>query len=80
MDLATMGIGGIICLSGVYTMTMRTRSPEKYGKLKALKDKYGDSTGLAIHIMAFTVAPIVMGIMLSFAGFNDLSLLEMFKN
>ncbi len=80
MNLFTMGIGGVICLYGVYTMTMRTRAPEKFGKLKAMKDKYGDSNGLAIHIMAFTVVPIVMGIIFSFAGFNGLSLLEILKN
>jgi hypothetical protein len=80
MDMVTMGIGGLLCLYGVYTMTMRTRSPEKFGKLKAMKDKYGDSNGLAIHIMAYTVVPIVVGIVVSFAGFNGLSLLGMFKS
>jgi hypothetical protein len=80
LDLFTMGIGGVICLYGVYTMTMRTRSPEKFGKLKAMKAKYGDSTGMAIHIAAYSVVPIVMGIILSFAGFNGLSLLGMLNN
>jgi low temperature requirement protein LtrA len=80
MDLVTMGIGIVICLYGIYTMTMRKRSPEKFGKLKAMKEKHGDSTGLAIHIMAYTVVPIVVGIILSFAGFNGLSLLGMFKS
>ena len=80
MNLFTMVIGVVICLYGVYTMTMRTRSPEKFVKLKAMKDKYGDSTGTAIHIMAFSVVPIVMGIILSFAGFNGLSLLPMLKS
>ena len=80
MDLVTMGIGGALCLYGVYTMAMRTRSPEKFGKLKAMKDKYGASNGLAIHIMAYTVVPIVVGIMVSFAGFNGFSLLGLFKS
>jgi len=80
MNLFTMGLGAAICIYGIYTMTMRTRSPEKLGKLKAMKDKYGDSSGTAIHIVAFTVVPIVMGIILSFAGFNGLSLLGMLKS
>jgi hypothetical protein len=80
MDLVTMGMGVAVCLYGIYTMTMRTRSPEKFGKLKAMKDKYGDSNGLAIHIMAYTVVPIVVGIILSFAGFNGLSLFGMFTS
>jgi len=80
MNLFTMGLGAAICIYGIYTMTMRTRAPEKLGKLKAMKEKYGDSSGMALHIVAFTVVPIVMGIILSFAGFNGLSLLGMLKS
>ena len=80
MNLLTMGLGAAICIYGIYTMTMRTRSPEQFGKLKAMKDKHGDSTGTALHIMAYTVVPIVVGIILSFAGFNGLSLLGMLKS
>jgi hypothetical protein len=80
MNLFTMGFGAVICVYGLYTMTMRTRAPEKFGKLKGMKDKYGDSTGTALHIVAYTVVPIVMGIILSFAGFNGMSLLGMFNS
>lgn len=80
MNLFTMGLGIAICVYGLYTMTMRTRAPEKFGKLKAMKDKHGDSTGTALHIVAYTVVPIVMGIILSFAGFNGMSLLGMLKS
>lgn len=80
MDVVTIGIGGVICLYGIYTLTMRTRSPEKLGKLTAMKDKFGDSTGMAIHIVAYTVVPIVMGIIVTFAGFNGLSILGILKS
>lgn len=80
MNLLTMGLGAAICVYGLYNMTMRTRSSEKFGKLKAMKDKYGDSTGTALHIVAYTVVPIVMGIILSFAGFNGMSLLGMLNS
>lgn len=80
MNLFTMGLGAAICVYGLYTMTMRTRAPEKFGKLKAMKDKHGDVNGTVIHIMAYTVVPIVMGIILAFAGFNGLSLLGMLNS
>ena len=79
MNLFTMGFGAAICFYGLYTMTMRTRSPEKFGKLQAMKDKHGDVNGTALHIVAYTVAPIIVGIILSFAGFNGMSLLGMFN-
>jgi hypothetical protein len=59
---------------------MRTKAPEKFNRLKALKAKYGDSSGTAAHILAFTVLPIVVGIMLSFAGLFGLSILGMLKS
>lgn len=80
MNLFTIGIGVAICLYGIYTLRMRTRSPEKFGKLTAMKDKFGDSTGMAIHIVAYTVVPIVVGIIVSFAGFNGLSILGILKS
>lgn len=74
MDLLTMGIGGAICLYGIYTLVMRTRSPEKFGKLKVMQDKFGKDTGTALHISAYTVMPIVVGVLVLFAGLNGLSL------
>jgi low temperature requirement protein LtrA len=80
MDLVTISTGAAISLYGVYTLVMRTKAPEKFGKLTAMKAKYGDSTGTAAHILAYTVLPIVAGIILSFAGLNGLSILGILKN
>jgi len=80
MDLVTISTGAAISLYGVYTLVMRSKAPEKFGKLAAMKAKYGDSTGTAAHILAYTVLPIVAGIILSFAGLNGLSLLGILKN
>ena len=80
MDLVTISMGLVICLYGVYTLVMRTKSPEKFSRLTAMKAKYGDSSGTAAHILAFTVLPIVVGIILSFAGLFGLSLLGFLKS
>jgi hypothetical protein len=80
MDLITISMGLVICLYGVYTLVMRTKSPEKFNGLAAMKAKYGDSSGTAAHILAFTVLPIVLGIILSFAGLFGLSLVGLVRN
>ena len=74
MDPLTTGIGIVMVLFGIGTAIMRTRAPEKFGKLKAMKDRFGDETGMIIHITAYTILPFVAGFLLAFAGLNGLSL------
>ena len=74
MDWVTLGSGLALCLYGFYTMAMRTRRPEKLPKLRAMKARYGDINGTAVHIAAFTVLPVILGIMMSFRGFIRVSL------
>ncbi len=80
MNLVTIGIGLLIFLYGLYTMILRIKSPDKLGKLKAMKDKFGDNTGNILHIIAYTVLPIIFGTILIFAGLNGLSILEFLYN
>jgi hypothetical protein len=78
MDLITISIGGVMIFYGIYTLRTRTKAPEKFGKLKAMKERFGDDTGLALHITAYSIVPIVVGVLVSFAGLNGLSLLQIF--
>ncbi len=77
MDLVTTGIGLVMVLFGICTTIMRTRAPEKLGKLKAMKNRFGDETGMIIHITAYTILPFVAGFLLAFAGINGLSLFSL---
>ena len=74
MDSLTTGIGIVMVLFGIGTTIMRTRAPEKFGKLKAMQDRFGNETGMIIHITAYTILPFVVGFLLAFAGLNGLSL------
>lgn len=78
MDLITISIGGVMIFYGIYTLRTRTKAPEKFGKLKAMKERFGDDNGLALHITAYSIVPIVVGVLVSFAGLNGLSLLQIF--
>ena len=80
MDFVTISIGGLISLFGVYTMVMRTRFPDKSTTLTTMKAKYGAVNGTAVHIFAYSVVPIVLGIILSFTGLYGMSLWGVFKH
>ena len=68
MDWVTLGSGLVLCVYGFYTMVMRTKRPEKLFRLKAMMGRYGDINGTAVHIVAFTVLPVILGILMSFRG------------
>jgi len=70
MNFSTVCIGALICLYSIYTLIMHIKSPEKFGKLKAMKEKLGDTMGNIIHIIAYAVLPFVFGVIVIFSGLN----------
>jgi hypothetical protein len=56
-------IGVFAIAFGIYTAIVRVKNPEKFGKYKAMIDKFG-SKGKILHIVSYTVVPIVVGIIL----------------
>jgi hypothetical protein len=61
---------GVLCIVyGIFTAIMREKSPERFGKLEAMKKKFGDKRGKVIHIVSYTVVPIVAGIVFVVCGF-----------
>ena len=63
MDLL-LGIGALGF--GLYTGYVRSTSPEKFGKLKAMKEQWGPTAGNLVHLIAYTLIPIVVGVVLLF--------------
>ena len=70
MNYTTLGIGLLALMFGVCTLFVRVKRPEKFGKLNAMKEKYGEKTGTAIHTISYTIVPIIAGIVLIVAGFK----------
>ena len=63
-------IFGVLCICyGIYTAILRVKSPEKFGKLEAMKKRFGNKTGLIIHIIFYTFIPISGGIIFIITGF-----------
>lgn len=75
MNTTTLVIGVAILLFGVYTTVMRFLQPQKMAKLEALKDLFGDKTGNLIHLGAYSVIPLLAGVIFVIAGVKGISLL-----
>jgi hypothetical protein len=59
MDLL-IGIGALGF--GLYTAYARTTSPDKFGKLEAMKEQWGPTAGNLVHLIAYTLVPIGVGL------------------
>lgn len=54
---------GVLCLAyGICTLILRKKKPESFSKLEAMKRAYGERTGYAIHFIAYSIMPILVGI------------------
>jgi len=63
MDYTTLAIGLFALLFGIYTLIVRMKKPEKFGKLNVMKEKFGDKAGVVIHTISYTIIPIIAGIL-----------------
>jgi hypothetical protein len=68
MNIITLALGIIFFGFGVFSIILRIKSPEKFGKLEAMKNKFGDRGGIVIHIIFYSVLPILAGIVFIVCG------------
>lgn len=61
MNPVTIGIGVVAIAFGVYTAWARAAKPAQFKKLEAMKKAWGDKAGGAVHFIAYTALPIVVG-------------------
>jgi len=50
------------------------KKPEKFGKLNAMKEKYGEKTGVTIHTISYSVIPIIVGVVFIVIGFKGVAI------
>ena len=62
--LVNVVLGVLAIAYGCYTLYLRAASPDKLGKLEAMKEQWGDAAGNAVHLVAYTVAPLLVGLIL----------------
>ncbi|GMO61966.1 MAG: hypothetical protein Ta2G_21420 [Termitinemataceae bacterium] len=69
MNNILYGILGLFGIGyGIYTAIIRKKTPEKLGKIGPMKERFGDKTGNIIHIIAYTVMPILVGIIFAISA------------
>lgn len=73
MNPITIAIGVTALLFGIYTLVTRSRRPEQYTKLKAMQDKLGERPGYTLHLVAYSIAPMVFGAAMILAGLHGVS-------
>jgi len=74
MNWITIGIGMFALGFGIYSTFVRFTNPQKFGKLEAMKRKFGATAGTVIHTVAYSLIPIVAGIVFMVQGIRGVSL------
>lgn len=76
MDIITMSVGTIVIAFGIYTFYARIKTPEKFPKLQAMRESFGQGIGTAVHTIAYSLLPLIFGGVIVAAGFNGISIIK----
>ena len=68
MNLTTVVIGIAAIAYGLYTAWARRARPDQFRKLEAMKKTWGESAGQVVHVIGYTIVPIVVGVVLVLSG------------
>lgn len=74
MNWLTLGLGIFALGCGLFTIYARLKFPSKFGKLEAMKQAYGQRRGSLVHIVSYTIIPIVFDLMGIVGGIRGVSL------
>lgn len=55
-------IGALCVIYGIYTLVYRQIKPEKFTKMQAMQRVYGEKAGYVVHVITYSVIPLVLGI------------------
>jgi len=64
-------LGTGLILYGVYMLIARQIAPEKIKKLQYLKQNYSAKMAQSIHIIGYTITPIIAGALMVIADFRS---------
>jgi hypothetical protein len=68
MNPVTMLLGVASLGYGLYTVWARRAKPEQFAKLEPMKKVWGEKAGPIVHVIGYTVMPILLGVVLIFLG------------
>ena len=65
---ANLFLGALMMVYGIVTLILRNVAPERFWKLERMKKKWGEKAGMRIHVIGYTVLPLVAGLVLIIRG------------
>jgi len=74
MHLPTVLIGAAAILFGIYTAWARIARPQQFAKLEAMKKSLGPTAGNVVHLIAYTLVPIGVGVVFVLTGLQGRSI------
>ncbi|MDH3468879.1 MAG: hypothetical protein OES26_23825 [Gammaproteobacteria bacterium] len=63
-------IGVLAIVYGLYCFVQRKVAPQKIDKLQSMIERNGEKMGHSIHLLGYTILPVVAGLLLLFAHFR----------
>ena len=69
MNLVTILLGVASLGYGLYTAWARRAKPEQFAKLESMNKVWGPKAGPVVHVIGYTVVPILLGAVLLVLGF-----------
>ena len=76
MDWTSIVIGISAILVGLYTAYARHLNPGAFRKLEPMKKFWGEKAGYWIHVIGYTVVPILFGLATVWSGAMGIPLFE----
>ena len=65
---------GVLAIAyGIYSYVQRKTAPENIEKLQAMIERNGEKMGNMIHLVGYTIMPIIAGILLFIGHFRNLA-------
>jgi len=74
VNFGTSIIGLLALGFGISTLVIRIRTPERFAKLQTMKEQLGEKAAYRLHFTAYTVIPIMVGIIFLLGGVFGVSL------
>lgn len=70
----TLGLGVAAVSYGAFTAHARAKNPSSFKKLGPMKQIWGDRAGTVMHVVAYTIVPLVVGVLLLVGGYAGVSI------
>ena len=71
MEFSLNFVLGVLAIAyGIYSYVQRKTAPENIEKLQTMIERNGEKMGHSIHLVGYTIMPIIAGILLLIAHFR----------